>query len=287
MRRGFVLALLLLAACAAPGPREAPGEQVPRRGAYYQNDGPGNNPPANLEAIPDAQPRYEPLHRFANRPYTVLGQDYQPSQTHRPFRQQGIASWYGRQFHGKKTAIGDTYDMYAMTAAHPTLPLPSYARVTHLANRKSVVLRVNDRGPFHPGRVIDLSFAAAHKLGLAQAGSGEVLVEAIPPGGEASSPGVTISQTPAAPTTPVALPLAQERGGYYLQLGTFSNFANAEVFLMHVQAQVVWLGENAQIAPREALYRVLMGPYPDADEARRVGELVREALGIETSLKRE
>lgn len=286
MSRWILLALALLAACAGPS-KEASREPAPRRGAYYQNDGPGENPPDNLAAIKDAQPRYEPLHRFANRPYSVLGRDYEPLQAHRPFREQGVASWYGRQFHGKKTATGEIYDMYAMTAAHPTLPLPSYARVTHLANGKSVVLRVNDRGPFHPGRVIDLSYAAAHKLGLAQRGSGEVLVEAILPGGDTVSPPAAVVQAAVQPSQAAPLPLAQERGGYVLQLGAFSNFANAEVFLAHVQAQVVWLGESAHVAVSDGLYRVLMGPYSDDAEARRIGEMVREALKIEPNIKRD
>ena len=127
-------------------------------------------------------PRAEPLHRFANRPYTVLGRDYVPATSLRPYRERGVASWYGRKFHGQKTSTGEIYDMYAMTAAHPTLPLPSYARVTNPATGVSVVVRVNDRGPFLHGRVIDLSFAAAHKLGIAQRGSGEVEVEAVLPG---------------------------------------------------------------------------------------------------------
>jgi rare lipoprotein A len=280
------LVALLLAGCAG-APRDRPTEQTPRRGGYYQNDGPGDDPPANLEAIADAQPRYEPLHRFANRPYSVLGRDYVPAQSHRPHREQGIASWYGRQFHGKKTAIGETYDMYAMTAAHPTLPLPSYARVTHLASQKRVVVRVNDRGPFHPGRVIDLSYVAAHKLGLAQKGSAEVLVEALLPGGEVTAPTPAVAQAPAEAMEPVPLPMALERSGYFLQLGAFGNFANAESFLKHVQAQVVWLGESAHIAPREGLYRVQMGPYPDAAEARRIGELVREAMNLEANLRKD
>ena len=151
--------------------------------------------PIDLDAIPDAVPRTEPLHRFANRPYAVLGREYVPATSLRPYRERGIASWYGRKFHGQKTSIGEIYDMYAMTAAHPTLPLPSYARVTSVATGKSVVVRVNDRGPFLHGRVIDLSYAAAHRLGIAQKGSGEVEVEAILPGattlrrGRAAAPG--------------------------------------------------------------------------------------------------
>ncbi|MBL8511779.1 MAG: hypothetical protein JNM52_09050, partial [Betaproteobacteria bacterium] len=105
-----------------------------RPGAYYLDDGPGDMPPANLDSIPDAVPRNEALHRAANRPYTVLGRTYVPNVSSDPFRQEGVASWYGRKYHGQKTSIGEIYDMYAMTAAHPTLPLPSYVRVTNTAN---------------------------------------------------------------------------------------------------------------------------------------------------------
>lgn len=160
--------MLMLTACSGP-----------KRGGYYKDDGPGRKVPANIEAIPDAVPRIE-THAPANmRPYAVFGKRYVPITSERPFRQKGIASWYGRKFHGNKTANGEIYDMYAMTAAHPTLPLPSYARVTHARTGKSVVVRINDRGPFHASRIIDLSYVAAAKLDLISPGSGPVIVEAI------------------------------------------------------------------------------------------------------------
>ena len=108
-----------------------------------------------------------------------VGKSFTPMTALQPFRQRGVASWYGKRYHGQKTSSGEVYDMYAMTAAHPTLPIPSYARVTHAGNGKSVVVRINDRGPFHAGRVIDLSYVAAYKLGFVQAGSAEVVVESI------------------------------------------------------------------------------------------------------------
>ena len=155
---------------------------APNKGGYYKDDGPHARPPAGLESIPDAVPRVEPLHRYANRPYRVFGKDYRPLASLQPFRQRGMASWYGKRFHGKPTSSGEKYDMYKMTAAHPTLPIPSYARVTNVANGRSVVVRINDRGPFHAGRVIDLSYVAAHRLGYIGAGSAQVEVEAIVPG---------------------------------------------------------------------------------------------------------
>ncbi len=165
---------------AETAPAKAPTSQK-KGGGYYLDDGPGDNPPDNLSALPDAEPRLEPLHPFANRPYAVFGREYVPAKQVSAYLKRGVASWYGRKFHGRKTAIGETYDMYAMTAAHPTLPLPSYARVTNVATGKSVVVRVNDRGPFIADRIIDLSYAAAHKLDYLEQGSTLVEVESIVP----------------------------------------------------------------------------------------------------------
>jgi rare lipoprotein A len=150
-------------------------------GAYYQDDGPGDNPPPNLDAIPDAVPKAEPLRTAANRPYTVFGKEYVPQTALRPFRQRGVASWYGRKFQGAKTSSGEIYDMYAMTAAHPTLPIPSYARVKNIANQRTVIVRINDRGPFLSDRIMDLSFTAAYRLGYVRSGSAVVEVESIDP----------------------------------------------------------------------------------------------------------
>lgn len=160
---------LVLAGCGTTG----------SGGGYYKDDGPGSDIPDNIRNIPDAVPRIE-SHAPANfRPYRVLGKSYVPLAADSPYRQSGLASWYGKKFHGRKTANGETYDMYAMTAAHPTLPLPSYARVTRPDTGTTVVVRINDRGPFHSGRIIDLSYAAAAKLGLIKHGRGKVVVEAI------------------------------------------------------------------------------------------------------------
>ena len=146
-----------------------------------RDDGPGGALPSNPDRIAEARPRSEPLNPGANSPYTALGRKYVPFQSPTPYRQRGIATWYGRKFHGKPTSSGERYDMYAMTAAHTILPIPSYARVTNLSNGRSIVVRVNDRGPFHAERIIDLSYAAAYKLGFVNAGSARVEVEAILP----------------------------------------------------------------------------------------------------------
>ncbi|TCT11224.1 septal ring lytic transglycosylase RlpA family protein [Paralcaligenes ureilyticus] len=164
-----LISLVILAGCST----------TRRGGGYYKDDGPGAHPPSNIDAIPDAVPRIETHSRATSRPYTVFGKNYVPLSSDRPFRQQGIASWYGKKFHGAKTSNGEIYDMYAMTAAHPILPIPSYARVTRVGTGKSIIVRINDRGPFHSSRIMDLSYVAAAKLGIIGPGSGEVIVDAI------------------------------------------------------------------------------------------------------------
>ena len=189
----------------------------PRGGGYYLDDGPGENPPPNLEQIPDAVPRREPLARGAMRPYNVMGQNYTPMTVLQPYKARGMASWYGRRYHGKQTSSGEIYDMYGMTAAHTLLPIPSFARVTNLQNNKSVVVRINDRGPFHSDRLIDLSYTAAWKLGVL--GSGRAMVEVetlLPDPGTPAAPVVATApagkpnvetRIPSIPPPPVAIPL--------------------------------------------------------------------------------
>lgn len=254
---------MLLAGCGAMTPRtEEPVQPVPqpRGGGYYKDDGPGENPPANLAAIPDAEPRTEPLHRFANRPYQVFGRDYVPLAAPQPYRQRGTASWYGRRFHGQRTSSGEPYDMYAMSAAHPILPVPSYARVTNLANGRSVVVRINDRGPFHAGRVVDLSYAAAWKLGYAEAGSAEVEVESIVP-----------EQT-------------QQASAHYLQVGAFSARENAETLRLRIQRQLAWLTESIQVLLAGNFYRLQIGPYLSAETARSIAERIEIELNLKPLL---
>jgi peptidoglycan lytic transglycosylase len=163
-----------------------------RGGGYYLDDGPGDSPPADLDTIPEPVPQFEPLHRAAMRPYAVMGQTYTPMTELSPYKARGVASWYGRRYHGKQTSIGEIYNMYGMTAAHPVLPLPSYVRVTHVATGKSVVVRVNDRGPFIDSRLIDLSYTAAYRLGVLAGGSAVVEVEVIIPDGTPPSTAVAV-----------------------------------------------------------------------------------------------
>jgi rare lipoprotein A len=192
----FCLTLVILAGCASRG--------------RYATDGVGDHIPADIAAIPDAVPRIEHPAPSNFRPYEVFGVRYVPLAENQPYRKEGVASWYGRKFHGEKTANGETYDMYAMTAAHPLLPVPSYARVTRVSTGRSVIVRINDRGPFHPGRIIDLSYVAAAKLGLVGPGSGEVIVQAITNADILAgnyrnpTPAMLASRAPSAPTPPPA-----------------------------------------------------------------------------------
>lgn len=151
------------------------------RGAYYKDDGPGDNPPAGLELTLDAEPKVEPYSISGNKPYVVFGKTYTPMLDDQPFSQRGTGSWYGKKFHGQKTSSGELYDMYKMTAAHPTLPIPSYARITNLSNGRQVIVKINDRGPFHTNRIVDLSYTAALKLDYLGKGSSELLLERLLP----------------------------------------------------------------------------------------------------------
>lgn len=152
------------------------------KGGYYQDDGPGDHPPEGLEFTVDPIPVQEAFSRSGNKPYVVFGKTYTPiTDSTTPLVQRGIASWYGKKFHGQKTSSGELYDMYKITAAHPTLPIPSYARITNLTNGKQIIVRINDRGPFHSNRIIDLSYTAALKLDILGKGSSQIEVERLLP----------------------------------------------------------------------------------------------------------
>ena len=289
IQAGAIFAMALaLTACGTTPKKPEPSKSasapasIAKPGGYYLDDGPGANPPPNLETIPNAVPKNEPLHRGANRTYTVFGKTFVPNVSTAPFRQQGFASWYGRKFHGQKTSMGETYDMYAMTAAHPTLPLPCYVRVTNPANGKSVVVRVNDRGPFHSDRIIDLSYTAAAKLDYARRGSAMVVVERVFPGDRSEKPAapvdvaVTTTASPnAMPTAVIASPIIPEVGGFYLQLGAFGAMENAEIFRARLVHELDWNREPLQVSRKDNLYRVRMGPYKTRDEADAIAAQVR------------
>ncbi|MCC6378869.1 MAG: septal ring lytic transglycosylase RlpA family protein [Burkholderiales bacterium] len=300
----MLAAAALVASCStSPKAPARSGAAAPPAASskYYSDDGPPDRIPVDLDAVPDAVPRAEPLHRFANRPYVVLGREYVPATALGPYREEGVASWYGRKFHGQKTSTGEVYDMYAMTAAHPTLPLPSYARVTSVATGVSVVVRVNDRGPFLHGRIIDLSYAAAHRIGIAQKGSGRVIVESLLPG-EASfasarpaTPAPPQAATPA-PVVAAAVPPAEgvaapaeppvqaAPGGFVVQLGAFGSEPNARGFLAHVQSRLSGPDVEPRIRQTGGLFRVYVGPYATRDEAMRVAGRIESAFGMATAI---
>ncbi len=267
---GAAAATLALAGCSS-GPsahaKTASPAVAAKGGGYYLDDGPEANPPPNLDAIPDAVPRNEPLHRFANRTYVALGNTYTPQTERRAYREEGMASWYGRRFHGKKTASGELYDMYAMTAAHPTLPIPSFARVTSIVNGRSVVVRINDRGPFHSKRLIDLSYAAAHKLGYLSQGSARVRVESIDPaaGGTQDAP---------------------SNEGLFLQVGAFGQPEYAQKLLERLKRELGLDDARLQIVLIGTLHRVQIGPYASEDDARADRTQVRERLDLNAVLVR-
>lgn len=298
-------AALLLPACTTTpvstpeasrqGPETTtPAPTVRRGGGYYKDDGPDALPPHNLEAVPDAEPRLEPLHRFANRPYNVFGQDYVPVTRLAPHRERGLASWYGRRFHGNPTSSGERYDMYAMTAAHPTLPIPSYARVTHIASGRTVVVRINDRGPFHKGRVIDLSYTAAYRLGYINAGSAEVEVEqilpdelpmatvanSIPPIRGRTLPPLAVEPAVAVAPSPTGeVPALTSAGpGIFLQLGAFGSIDNAEGFRATVTQQIAAFAERLEVFADGSRFRLHAGPYASELEARLAAEQIAAVL---------
>jgi rare lipoprotein A len=239
----------------------------------------------------DAEPRPEPLHPRANRPYQVFGRDYVPLTERRAFRERGMASWYGRKFQGLPTSTGEPYDMYAMTGAHPTLPLPSFVRVTNLDSGHSIVVRLNDRGPFLKDRVIDLSAAAAHRLGYYEAGSARVEVEMI--GTAATTEGQEalrlLAADPAAASAPASAPAAGRqaptvdvvapRYGHYVQLAAFGSRPAAEAAQRRLQARFDWLEAPVRVVENAAVFRVQAGPYDDHQRAREMATRIERATG--------
>jgi len=248
---------------------------TPKKGGYYLDDGPGANPPENIDAIPDAVPRVEPIRPANSRPYSALGVDYTPMTEYQPYKASGIASWYGRRYHGQKTSSGELYDMYGMTAAHTILPIPSYVRVTNPETKRSVIVRVNDRGPFKNDRIIDLSYAAAHKLNLIKRGSGFVEIELIDP--RIAPPQVADAKSVETTETPVA-----NYSGIYIQLGAFRQKENAEQLISKLKQQGLPQGLGAGSWYNGDIYRVRLGPYASEQEADAAAANLKQTLGIST-----
>lgn len=251
-------AILLISACGGGGSYKPSGNS----GKYYSDDG----PPADYQdnhIIADAVPRVEPRSRGGNpKSYVIFGKRYYVMNDSKGYVERGIASWYGKKFHGRKTSNGETYDMYAMTAAHKTLPIPTYVEVENLKTGKTIIVRVNDRGPFHEGRIIDLSYAAAQKLGTAAKGTGLVEVRAIDP--RTWNPNQRQQPAQTARTSP-----PQNGSNIYLQLGAFSLRQNAEKMVNTIIAKAfsgVFVSPgNSQTG--QPVYRVRIGPLASVELA--------------------
>ncbi|HLO63865.1 MAG TPA: septal ring lytic transglycosylase RlpA family protein, partial [Azonexus sp.] len=209
------------------------------------------------------------------------------------FRERGIASWYGKKFHGQRTSCGEVYDMYGMTAAHPTLPIPSYARVTNVASGKSVVVRINDRGPFLHERVMDLSYTAAHKLGILNNGSAEVEIESIAPSAIVAKAAPVQARPPepvqtrplepartVAAAKPAVVPPVVAGGNVYLQLGAFKSREAAESFMAKMRAELGDVGREIGLFVNGGFSRIHLGPYADQNEARASAERLQGRLGF-------
>ena len=310
------LMLATLAACGS-APVRAPSGPAPSA----ERDCPEASPPADLASVPDAEPKLEPIRSGGpNKPYEALGRSYVPMVEDRAFAERGLASWYGRKFHGRRTANGEVYNMYAMTAAHPTLPLPSYAKVRNPANGREVVVRVNDRGPFHAGRIVDLSYTAALKLGVLRGVApveltritfddirtgawrkGGVVdsapidpaatefaavkppVAAPPPAVPVAAPITSVALREASPTsdTPAAAPSnVRPTSGFWVQIGAFKQREGADSFHRRVVADLDWLAPLLAVFSDPNVFRLQAGPYASRDEAQSVAARVRDALQL-------
>jgi rare lipoprotein A len=259
---GLLCIVACFTSCSSKGPLE-PSDDAPLQ-------------PLDVSNIPNATPKHEPPSRYGNpASYVVYGKRYYTLPSGKGYQESGQASWYGTKFHGKRTSSGEPYDLYGMTAAHKTLPLPTYVEVTNLSNNRSVIVRVNDRGPFHDDRLIDLSYTAAVKLGIVGNGTGRVTVRAIEPETTATA----TAATPVAPS-PVS---PEEDGVLYLQVGAFSSRENAERLQSKIQAEDI--GAVRIVAAQGDtgnLYKVQVGPLSGAAEAARVATTLKP-LGISQS----
>ena len=263
-----------------------------KAGGYYLDDGPGDNPPQDIDSIPNAVPKKEPLLNRSNKPYKALGAVYTPMTRYQPYKISGVASWYGKRYHGKKTSSGEVYDMYSMSAAHPTLPLPSYVKVTNPSNGRFVVVRVNDRGPFKNNRVIDLSYAAAYKLRFSAQGSTLVDLEAID-SSTTTSYSQPVKVLAVAFAKPAAMPPLNSSPNsisnsnsanvsaviqYFIQAGAFKNEANSDLLKKKIQEMAIEQNAGFNSEYNNGLYRLKLGPYASKQEADQVAAAIRKKL---------
>ena len=247
----FLLTALCLAGCQTNNVEknsEDPVTDSKSKGAYYLDDGPEEVIPENLSSIPNAIPKKEPLNKFSNRPYKVFGKTYYPMTSLKPYTATGYATWYGKKYHGNKTSIGEVYDMYKMTAAHKTLPLPCYVKVTNLKNDKTVIVRVNDRGPFVKDRIIDLSYAAANRLEIIEKGSELVKVELI--------------------DLDKKVKVSKINKQIYIQAGLFSDEKNANNLINKIKKLGTVKNENIKKIKNEDQFQVLIGPFKNNQKAK-------------------
>jgi rare lipoprotein A len=272
-----------------------PTAEAKKSGGYYKDDGPGDAIPDGLVDTPDAEPKIEPIAKGPSKPYTILDQTFVPITDDKPFIQRGKGSWYGKKFHGQRTASGEIYDMFKMTAAHPRLPIPSYARVTNLRNGKQVIVRINDRGPFHASRIIDMSYTAALKLGFIQIGSTELEVERILPDeitrmqeDKRRKGALATTKESADPMTRLANggapPVAAETGGIFLQFGAYAQIHNADA--MRIRLLAGWPQDLPEpvIVQTGGLYRLHSGPFTSRETAKTAADLLKEVSQIQTSI---
>ena len=231
--------------------------KVKDSGAYYLDDGPDKNPPENLDKIPDAEPKYEALSKRASRPYVAFDKKYIPMKKIIPFEEEGYASWYGKRYHGRKTSIGETYDMYQMTGAHKTLPLPCYIKVTNLKNKRSVIIRVNDRGPFVDQRIVDLSYAAAHRLDIIKNGSELVKIEMVNP--SLAKKNLVEPHQDASASDSIK--------SFYIQAGAFSSEENASYLINRLSKIKFKKSLSIKKLNKNSLHLVAIGPYASKEIA--------------------
>lgn len=272
------LLLVLLTACSSSSVKKQGVETTASKPRPTQDGAPDYF--RDVSQIPDAIPTPH-TGAYKASPYRVLGRNYNPMKDGRNYRESGLASWYGTKFHDQLTANGESYDLYGMTAAHKTLPLPTYVRVTNLDNQRSIIVRVNDRGPFHSDRIIDLSYAGAVKLGFAEKGVARVKVEGIDPvvWQQQNNPGYLVKAQPQTPPmAAVVSPAPAAEGGLYLQVGAFASTQAAEQLRRQLQSMV---SAPVFVSPVQldsnTLHRVRLGPVDNHDEAEKLMETLRLA----------
>ena len=282
----FILISILTGCASVPSfKNESVTTPSKKGGGYYLDDGPGDHPPENIDAIPDATPRVEPFNARANQPYIALDNKYTPMTSFYPYKERGIASWYGKRYHGKKTSIGEYYDMYSMTGAHTILPIPCYVRVTNTENGKSVIVRINDRGPFKKDRLIDLSFAAAYKLRLSDKGSGPVEVELIDPrqfNALKKTPDVITEKIKEKEVIPTQVKSEENNTNepLYIQAGAFKNEKNADLLLKQLTDMRLENTPPFKKQFSEDLFHVVIGPFNSKDEANNIADLIKSKIKI-------